>query len=100
MKTNLKTLAAATLLLVGVAATPVLADIDDIRGLADAKITLTDAIKTAEKHVGGQAFDASFDNDSFKPAFEVEVAKDGKTFDVRVDGVTGEVLGMREDIDD
>lgn len=100
MKTGFKAMAVGALLLAGVASAPAWADADDIRGLEDAKITLVDAINTAEKHVGGKAYDASYDNDSFKPAFDVEVAKDGKSFDVRIDGATGEVLGMSEDTND
>lgn len=100
MKRGTKLLAIAAM--AGTMALPLyaMADADDIRGLAEAKITLIDAINAAEKHVGGKAYDAGFDDDSFKPAFEVNVAKDGKSFDVRVDGLTGEILGSREDIDD
>lgn len=100
MKTQMKALVATTLLLAATLTVPAYADIDDIRGMDEAKITLTEAINKAEKHAGGTAYEASYDNDSFKPAFEVEVTKDGKFFDVRIDGVSGEVLGMREDIND
>lgn len=76
------------------------ADRSDIRALQETKITLTQAIDAAEKNQGGQAIEASLDDDSFKPAYEVSIAKDGRIFDVEVDGVSGEVLGAREDIDD
>ncbi len=93
-----------TLLLVSaLIATPVMAfaaDRSDIRLLAETKISLVQAIQAAEKHQSGKAIDASLDDDSFKPAYEVSVVKDDRIFDVQVDGVTGEVLGAREDIDD
>lgn len=76
------------------------ADASDIRLLKETKITLTQAIAAAEKNLGGQALEASLDDDSFKPAYDVSIVKGDKVFDVQVDGVTGEVIGSREDIDD
>ncbi len=76
------------------------ADREDIRNLAAAKISLTDAIATAEKHQGGKAVEASLDDDSFKPVFEISVVKDDKIFEVHVNAETGEVIGAREDLDD
>ncbi len=100
MKRNLTALAVVTLLLVATIAAPAHADRDDIRGMDEAKISLTTAIDKAEKHAGGTAYEASYDNDSFKPAFDVEVTKDGRFYDVRIDGISGDVIGMREDVDD
>ncbi len=89
-----------TALMVFAGAFAVNADGGDVRMLSETKISLTQAIASAEKHNGGQAYEASLDDDSFKPAYEVTVAKDGRIFDVQVDGVTGEVIGSREDNDD
>lgn len=79
---------------------PLLADMGDVRALEKAKITLIDAIKAAESNNGGRAYDASIDDDSFTPQFEVSVVRDGKTYDVQVDAVTGKVTNVREDLDD
>lgn len=76
------------------------ADKEEMAMLAEAKISLTEAIALAEKHLGGKATSASIDDDSFTPTFEVSVTKDGKLFDVQVDGVKGTVTGSREDLDD
>ena len=76
------------------------ADKEEMAMLAEAKISLTDAIALAEKHVGGKATSASIEDDSFTPTFEVSVTKDGKLFDVQIDGVKGAVTGSREDLDD
>jgi uncharacterized membrane protein YkoI len=76
------------------------ADLNDIKLLTEAKITLSQAIHQAEKSQDGQAIEASLDDDSFKPAYEVSVVRDGKIFDVQVDALSGEVLGAREDVDD
>jgi len=78
----------------------VAADASDIRLLGETKISLGQAIEVAEKSQGGRAVEASLDDDSFSPAYEVSVVKDNRVFDVQIDGVTGKVLGAREDIDD
>lgn len=76
------------------------ADADDIKAASEAKISLVKAIETAEAHQGGRAIDASIDDDSFSPTYEVSVLKDNREYDVRVDAVSGGVLGAREDKDD
>ena len=77
-----------------------LADREDLRLAAEAKISLIQAIQAAEKDQGGKAIEANLDDDSFKPAYEVNIVKDNRIFDVQVDAVTGEVTGVREDLDD
>jgi uncharacterized membrane protein YkoI len=91
--------AGAVLMLSGIGAAA-WADRDDVRALQEAKITLQQAIEAAISHHGGQAYEASIDDDSFSPAYEVSVVKDNRVFDIRVDAVTGEVSGVREDHDD
>ncbi|MCE3232674.1 MAG: Propeptide, PepSY amd peptidase [Rickettsiaceae bacterium] len=71
----------------------------EIKLLNEAKITLTQAIATAEKHQSGKAIDAGIDDDHFKPVYKVSIVKDNKVFDVQVDGLTNKVLGVREDVD-
>jgi uncharacterized membrane protein YkoI len=95
--------AAAVLAIMGSSAlsTAARADMSDARALQDAKITLQQAIAAAEKHQGGQSIDASIDDDSFSgPSFEVSIFKEGRLYDVQVDGKSGEVTGVREDHDD
>jgi len=77
-----------------------MADTSDARRLGETKVTLSQAIDAAQKETGGVAYEASLDDDSFTPTYEVNVAKDGKSYDVRVDAVTGKVTGTREDLDD
>ena len=92
--------AAAVAGVVGAAAAAARADQEDLRLFAEAKVVLTQAIATAEQHLGGRAIGAKLDDDSFKPAYEVTVVKDNRVFDVQVDAVTNAVLGSREDMDD
>src|SRR5688500_17036022 len=84
----------------GAAATAARADQEELDLFLQAKVMLTQAIATAEQHLGGRAIGAKLDDDSFKPAYEVIVVKDNRVYDVQVDAVTNAVLGSREDPDD
>lgn len=77
-----------------------LADRDDVRMLAEAKISLIEAIEIAQEHQGGIAYDAKLEDDSFTPEYEVELVLDDRFYEVTVDGVTGEVRKVKEDKDD
>lgn len=86
---------------VGIAiSTVALADREDIARLAEAQISLVQAIEIAEQHQGGKAFEATLDDDSFTPEYEVDVVVENRIYEVTVDGVSGEVRGVREDHDD
>jgi uncharacterized membrane protein YkoI len=90
-------LVAATGLVLSAAA---VADQEDIRLLAETRITLIEAIEIAQNHQGGQAYEATLDDDSFTPEYEVNVVLDNLSYEVTVDGVTGEVRKVKEDRDD
>lgn len=72
------------------------ADKDDAKMLAKAKISLVEAITAAEAHQGGQAFNAEIEDDSFNPEYEVKILKEDKIFKVTVDGVSGKVTRVKE----
>ena len=91
--------AAAVAGVTGAVAAAARADQEDLRQFSEAKVTLIQAIATAEQHLGGRAIGATLDDDSFKPAYDVSVVKDGRVFDVQVDAVKNAVLGSREDAD-
>jgi uncharacterized membrane protein YkoI len=101
MKKYKMTILAAALVTGLVGSAAFAADKSDIKLLSETKINLVQAIQAAEKHhAGSQALDAGIDDDSFKPTYEVTVTKDGRLYDVQVDGVSGAILGSREDLDD
>jgi uncharacterized membrane protein YkoI len=76
-------------------------DAEEIKLFREAKITLSEAIAAAEKHQPGKAVEAGLDDDSFTPTYEVNIlTQDSRAYDVRVDAVSGKVIGSREDIDD
>jgi len=64
----------------------------ELQLFSQAKISLVDAIKVAEQKTGGKALEAELDDDAQAVQFEVEIVKDGKVHEVKVDGKTGEVL--------
>src|SRR5215207_7141643 len=101
MNDTLRTLLSAVAVAGAMEAAPAArADQEDLRLFSEAKVMLTQAIATAEKHLGGQAIGAKLDDDSFKPAYQVTVIKDNRVFEVQVDAVTNAVIGSREDMDD
>jgi len=69
----------------------------ELKLLSQAKISLTEAIKAAEQKVGGKAMEAEVDEESNAVQFEIEVLKDGKIHEVKVDGKTGKVLKVSLD---
>lgn len=99
---NMQTKPILPLLMAGalLAAGPVLADPEDVRALGEAKVSLVEAIQAAEAAQGGRAYEAGIDDDSFKPEYEISVVSGDRVYDVRVDALTGSVLGAREDRDD
>jgi uncharacterized membrane protein YkoI len=64
----------------------------ELQLFSQAKISLTEAIKAAEQKTGGKALEAELDDESDTVQFEIEVLKDGKIHEVKVDGKTGLVL--------
>ncbi len=64
----------------------------ELRLFSQAGISLSDAIKAAEQKTGGKAMEADIDDDSATVQFDVEIVKDGKIYEVKVDGKTGAVL--------
>lgn len=70
-------------------------DKDERRLLDKTKISLVEAIQIAERHKGGRAYEASLDDDSFSPEYEVDVAVDDTSYELTIDGITGEVSKVR-----
>jgi uncharacterized membrane protein YkoI len=73
---------------------------NDAVALSSAKISLVDAIKAAEQHVGGKAAKAEYEKHKGQWVFDVEVVSGKKVMDVAVDAGSGKVLSAVEDKDD
>jgi uncharacterized membrane protein YkoI len=68
--------------------------------IAASKLTPAKAIEAALLKVPGKATKVEFELKKGKPIAEVLVFKDGKTFEVKLDAVTGSVLKVEEEDDD
>ena len=69
----------------------------DSAALATAKISLTQAITSAEQHTGGKAAKAEFEHTKTGWAYDVEIVNGAKTVDVRVNADTGTVISAVDD---
>lgn len=66
--------------------------------LASAKISLGEAVRTAENAVEGKVVKAELEEEDGKTAFEVEIVDErGQKRDVYVDAQTGEVIKIEEE---
>jgi uncharacterized membrane protein YkoI len=70
---------------------------NDGLAIGKAKVSLTQAITTAEQQMGGKASRAEFEHEKGSWVFDVEVVKGDKVFDVRIDADKGTVLSSKED---
>ena len=70
---------------------------NDAASLATAKISLTQAIASAEQHTGGKAAKAEFEHSKTGWTYDVEVVNGTKTVDVRVNSDTGTVISAVDD---
>lgn len=70
---------------------------NDALGITDARISLTQAISTAEQHVGGKASSAEYEHEDGRWIFEVEVVKGRDVMEVEIDPTSGEVLSVGTD---
>jgi uncharacterized membrane protein YkoI len=72
---------------------------DDAKAMLAARVTLTDAIATAEKEAGGKAIDAGMDDQDGVRFIAVNVVRGEKIQKVLVDPETGKVvkIGAKDD---
>jgi uncharacterized membrane protein YkoI len=70
---------------------------NDALAIAGAKVGLAQAIAAAEQQVGGKASKAEFEQHKGQMVFDIEVVKDHKVSDVKVDAATGKVLSVADD---
>jgi uncharacterized membrane protein YkoI len=56
------------------------------------KVTLAQAVATAERELGARAYDAEFDLDTGTMVYEIELVKNGRAMSAHVDATTGRVV--------
>lgn len=71
-----------------------------LAALADAKVSITDAIAIAEKDGGGKAVDAGFADENGSYAYEVEVLDTNGEQTVLVDAQSGKVTKVAQKAND
>ncbi len=91
------TIIAATLATAGVVAFAANKMENDSAALATAKISLSQAVTSAEQHTGGKAARAEFEHTKTGWTYDVEIVNGAKTVDVRVDSDTGTVISAVDD---
>lgn len=98
MKPNLYLAAAALIYAatIGVAYAAKFAD-NDALAIANAKISLTQAVSAAERYVGGKASRAELERHNGQWLFDVEVVKGRQVMDVIVNSTSGTVIAAVED---
>ena len=72
----------------------------DSLSINDTKVSMAQAVTTAEQHVGGKAVHAEYEHHKDRSTFDVEVVKDKKIIKVKIDPTSGKVLSSLEDKDD
>ncbi|MFC5475779.1 PepSY domain-containing protein [Paraherbaspirillum soli] len=94
-----KKLATVAVLLTSMAAFAYAAEpiASDAVAMSKAKITLTQAIATAEQNANGKALSAEFKHKRGKSLYEVDVASGGKVMEVKIDADLGTVLSSTEE---
>ena len=70
---------------------------NDALAISGAMIGMTQAVTAAEQYVGGKASKAEYEHHKGKWVFDVEVVKDKKVMDVKVDPMSGKVIAATED---
>src|SRR3981081_3448412 len=70
---------------------------NDALAISAAKIDLAKAVAAAEQHVGGKASKAEYERHKGQWVFDIEVVKDKKVMDVKVDAASGKVISATED---
>jgi uncharacterized membrane protein YkoI len=77
------------------------AENDAVVDLAKAKVSLAQAVTTAEAQVNGRASKAELDGEGSAIVYKVEVVTaDSKVFDMTIDAVDGKVLASQPDATD
>jgi uncharacterized membrane protein YkoI len=70
---------------------------NDALAVMATRITLSQAVITAEQHVAGKASRAELEQHDGRWVFDVEVVKGKKVMDVKIDPESGKVLAATED---
>lgn len=62
------------------------------------KVSLSQAVATAEAELGARAYDAEFDMDLGDMVYEIGLVKNGKPIEVKIDAISGKVVRQSKPI--
>ena len=74
-------------------------DLADYNSMKQAKVSLSQAIKNANKTLKGTVLEAEFDMDFGKPVYKIEIGKGNQVHKVVVDSMTGKITRSQVDND-
>lgn len=74
-------------------------DASELALVDGAKVSLADAIATAEKEFGGKAADAGLDDENGSLAYEIELLSPNGEQKISVDAMTGKAMAMAKEAD-
>ncbi len=75
-------------------------DLAEYNTMKQAKVSLSQAIKNANKTLKGTVLEAEFDMDFGKPVYKIEIGKGNQVHKVIVDSMTGKITSSQVDNDD
>ena len=75
-------------------------DLAEYNTMKQAKVSLSQAIKNANKTLKGTVLEAEFDMDFGKPVYKIEIGKGNQVHKVIVDSMTGNITSSQVDNDD
>ncbi|WP_257011720.1 PepSY domain-containing protein [Psychrobacter sp. JB193] len=75
-------------------------DLAEYNIMKQAKVSLSQAIKNANKTLKGTVLEAEFDMDFGKPVYKIEIGKGNQVHKVVVDSMTGKITSSQVDNDD
>ena len=74
-------------------------DLAEYNTMKQAKVSLSQAIKNANKTLKGTVLEAEFDMDFGKPVYKIEIGKSNQVHKVVVDSMTGKITSSQVDND-
>ncbi|MGP5211425.1 PepSY domain-containing protein [Psychrobacter alimentarius] len=74
-------------------------DLAEYNTMKQAKVSLSQAIKNANKTLKGSVLEAEFDMDFGKPVYKIEIGKGNQVHKVVVDSMTGKITSSQIDND-
>ncbi len=70
---------------------------EEAEAIGQAKISLTEAVQTAESETGAKAVEVDFDKENNVWGYEVKTLKPGTKYELFIDANTGKIISRKEE---